>query len=92
MVAEELPPNSHLRANATIFIEVLDVNEFNPEFNQTIYSAEVKENEAIGTSVLTVIILLLGSIYRVYKKRNTKYSWCSLRFEQQNVYVVHILS
>jgi hypothetical protein len=35
-------------------INLRDVNEFNPEFNQTIYSASVNENDMIGTSVLTV--------------------------------------
>ena len=33
-----------------------DVNEFNPEFNQTIYSASLKENDVIGTPVLTVSV------------------------------------
>jgi hypothetical protein len=30
------------------------VNEFNPEFNQTVYSSSVKENDVAGTFVATV--------------------------------------
>ena len=33
----------------------MDVNEFNPEFNQSVYSASVNEKDVIGTSVVTVI-------------------------------------
>lgn len=54
VIAEESAPFSHLRHNATVTVILKDVNEFNPEFNQTIYSASVKESEVIGTRVLTV--------------------------------------
>ena len=54
VVAEEAVPYSHLRHNVTVTVNLKDVNEFNPEFNQTIYSASVKESDGTGTFVLTV--------------------------------------
>lgn len=54
MTVEESPPYSHLRHNASVTIKLMDVNEFNPEFNQTMYSAYVNEKDAIGKSVTVV--------------------------------------
>ena len=66
VIAEEASPNSHLRHNATVTVFLKDVNEFNPEFNQTIYSASVKENEVIGIPLLTVSFIALTIKARYY--------------------------
>ena len=55
MTAEEPIPFSHHKDNVSVSVKLMDVNEFNPEFNQSIYSASVNENDVIGTSVVTVI-------------------------------------
>lgn len=55
MTAEEPPPFSHHKDNVSVSVKLMDVNEFNPEFNQSVYSASVNEKDVIGTSVVTVI-------------------------------------
>ncbi|XP_028399940.1 protocadherin Fat 4-like isoform X2 [Dendronephthya gigantea] len=54
VVAEEEAPYSHLRHNATVTVNLKDVNEYNPVFNQTVYSSSVKENDVFGIPVLRV--------------------------------------
>jgi hypothetical protein len=54
IVVTEIQPASGLVANATINVEVEDVNEFNPKFNQTMYRATASENAALGTYVSQV--------------------------------------
>ena len=48
------PAGSRRTGTATVFVEVLDVNDNRPIFLQNSYEASVLENVANGTSVLQV--------------------------------------
>ena len=54
VIVTEIQPASGLRANATVNIEVKDVNEFNPIFGQEVYYANVSEGSAVGTFITQV--------------------------------------
>ena len=56
IIVTEITPASGLTANATVNIEVKDVNEFNPMFGQEVYNANVSEGTAVGTFVTQVCL------------------------------------
>ena len=54
IVVTEIQPASGLVANATINVQVKDVNEFNPKFGQEVYHVNVSEDAIPGTFITQV--------------------------------------
>lgn len=54
IVVTEIQPASGLVANASVNVKVEDVNEFNPQFDQNLYHANVSEDAVLGTHVTKV--------------------------------------
>lgn len=50
--------NSSAQPNATVTVNIEDVNEYNPVFDQPHYSTNISENTPNGTFVLKVTTLL----------------------------------
>lgn len=46
--------NPRLTGTATVIVNVLDLNDNTPKFEQNYYSATVEENQPNGTFVVTV--------------------------------------
>ena len=55
VIANETSSTMASKPNVTVTVVVQDVNEFNPVFNQTHYTANVSESSSVETSVAEVI-------------------------------------
>ena len=55
VIANETSSTMASKPNVTVTVVVQDVNEFNPVFNQTYYTANVSESSSVGTPVVEVI-------------------------------------
>ncbi len=61
VVAAETKTVERNDASVPVHITVNDVNDNAPRFEQANYSAIIKENSPVGTSVTTVRFLVLGN-------------------------------
>ena len=55
VIANETSSTMASKPNVTVTVVIQDVNEFNPVFNQTHYTANVSEGSSVGTLVGKVI-------------------------------------
>ncbi|KAG7268032.1 LOW QUALITY PROTEIN: hypothetical protein CRUP_021213 [Coryphaenoides rupestris] len=58
------PAGGRRTGTATVFVEVLDVNDNRPIFLQSSYEASVLENVARGTSIVQMTMVLMSRVLR----------------------------
>ena len=49
--------SSNISSNATVYVSIGDINDNEPQFLQSLYSREISENTAIGTSILHILAI-----------------------------------